>query len=111
MVGHEHPGKGLQLVGRGVTSTVYFSDAWAPPGKVWEHRYWYIRPGAESSGQPETYYWTNLEDAFEGGDPQFVEDIVFHRTPQRGWRWSYEDEMGGQYRHEARLIPKRRGRR
>ena len=85
----------------------YFRDAFAPSGKVWEHRRWHLPAGADRSEQPEVFYWHNLEDAFAGGDPQDEEDLVFKRTPQRGWRWSHADGMGGEFRHEATLVSKR----
>jgi len=85
----------------------YFRDAFAPSGKVWEHRRWHLPAGAARSEQPEVFYWHNLEDAFAGGDPQDEEDLVFKRTPQRGWRWSHADGMGGEFRHEATLVSKR----
>jgi hypothetical protein len=88
----------------------FFRDAWAPSGKVWEHRRWHLAAHEQRSVAPEVFYWSNLEDAFQTDDPQEQEDaagLSFQRTPQGGWRWSHDDGMGGTYRHEAQLVANR----
>ena len=87
------------------------NNPWAPSGKVWEHRRWHLPRGATTSVAPEVFYWDDLDDAFRSDDPQEEEaaaELKFRRTPQGGWRWSHDDGMGGTYRHEAHLVPRRR---